>query len=279
MSETAYEARILRVVDHLWANLDAPLDLDRLAEVACFSPYHFHRLYRGITGETVAETVRRLRLHRAAGALLASERPIAEIAATAGYGSQAAFTRAFAAYYGAAPGLYRQSAASAHQLEEKMVPVETLYLTALPCLALAHVGPEQHIDKAFETLALHAAPRGLMTETTRFFAVYYDDPTLVPAEALRSHACLTVPAETLAEPPLEKLTVGGRRYAVARFIGPYAELERAYHWLYSTWLPQQGVEPGDAPCLEEYLNDPKQVPPSELETLIYIPLAEAGLQP
>lgn len=276
MTENPYEARILRVIDHLWANLDMPLDLDRLADVACFSPYHFHRLYRGMTGETVAETVRRLRLHRAAGALLASDRPIAEIAATAGYGSQAAFTRAFAAYYGAAPGFYRQSAAAPDQLEEKMVPVEMLRLPALTCLALAHVGQEQHIDKAFETLALHAAPRGLLTEATRFFAVYYDDPTLVPPEALRSHACLTVPPETSAEPPLENLTVGGRLYAVARFIGPYAELERAYQWLYSTWLPQQAMEPGDAPCLEEYLNDPKQVPPAELETLIYIPLAEVA---
>jgi AraC family transcriptional regulator len=276
MAEPPYEARILRVINYLWANLDAPLDLDRLAEVACFSPYHFHRLYRGITGETVAETVRRLRLHRAAGALLASDRPITAIAATAGYGGQAAFTRAFAAHYGAAPGFYRQSAASPARLEETMVPVEILHLPAQTCLALAHVGPEQHIDKAFETLALHAAPRGLMTEAARFFAVYYDDPTRVPAEALRAHACLTVPRETLAEPPLENLTLGGQRYAVARFVGPYAELERAYHWLYSTWFPTQGIEPGDAPCLEEYLNDPKQVPPADLETLIYIPLAEEG---
>ena len=61
-----YASRIQRVVDHLAEHLDDPLDLESLARVAHFSPYHFHRIYRGILGETVHDTVRRLRLQRAA---------------------------------------------------------------------------------------------------------------------------------------------------------------------------------------------------------------------
>ena len=65
--------RIQRVVDYLAEHLDETLDLDALAHVACFSPYHFHRVYRGLLGETVNDTVRRLRLHRSAVDLLDRE--------------------------------------------------------------------------------------------------------------------------------------------------------------------------------------------------------------
>ena len=65
-----YASRIQRVVDYLAEHLDDPLELETLARVACFSPYHFHRIYRGLLGETVNDTVRRLRLQRAAIDLL-----------------------------------------------------------------------------------------------------------------------------------------------------------------------------------------------------------------
>ncbi|AWB65806.1 hypothetical protein C2869_04840 [Saccharobesus litoralis] len=48
-----YQNRLSRVVDYIWQNLTQPLDINQLADIACFSPYHFHRLYRGMLGETV----------------------------------------------------------------------------------------------------------------------------------------------------------------------------------------------------------------------------------
>ena len=61
-----YGGRLERVLAYLADNLDRELDLDRLADVACFSPFHFHRIFHALQGETVAESVRRMRLHRAA---------------------------------------------------------------------------------------------------------------------------------------------------------------------------------------------------------------------
>src|SRR5262245_27453487 len=102
-----YSERIQRVADYLAGHLDEDLDLETLAGVACLSPYHFHRIYRALLGETVNETVRRLRLHRAAIDLLDRELSIERTAQRAGYTSQAAFTRAFRAEYGEPPARYR----------------------------------------------------------------------------------------------------------------------------------------------------------------------------
>ena len=64
-----YEPRLRRVIAHVHDHLDEPLDLNALAEIACLSPHHWHRIYHAMFGETLANTVKRLRLHRAAGRL------------------------------------------------------------------------------------------------------------------------------------------------------------------------------------------------------------------
>jgi len=105
---TRYETRLARVLDPIYDHLDEPLDMGRLAEIACLSPYHWHRIYQAMYGETVATTVRRLRLHRAAGYLANSSMPIAEIAERSGYSSLRSFSRTFRAVCGVPPARYRR---------------------------------------------------------------------------------------------------------------------------------------------------------------------------
>ncbi len=278
----ALARRIDRVLAHLGGALDGELSLDRLAEVASLSRFHFHRSYRALLGETVAETVRRLRLTRAAGALVQGRRPIAEIARSAGYGSVAAFTRAFAAAYGQPPAAYRKAgrlvppadpapADPARPYEVRLERQPPLTLLGLP-----HRGPYIELGAAFERLFAWAGARGLLRPDTRSVGLYWDDPAAVPARELRSAACISLPdtAATLAGPAgSERHALPGGRMAVARHQGPYGELEAAYDWLYRSWLPASGLEPADHPCFEIYLNDPRQVAPAALLTDVCLPLA------
>ena len=65
-----YEARVNRVIDHIRGNLAEELSLSTLARAASISPFHFHRVFRAITGETLFGFIHRLRIEKAAGALL-----------------------------------------------------------------------------------------------------------------------------------------------------------------------------------------------------------------
>ena len=94
--QAEYEERLLRVLAHIHDHLDGDLSLDALADVACMSRFHWHRVFRAMTGETLADVVRRIRLSRAANALVREDRPIEEIAARYGYSGPAGFSRAFA---------------------------------------------------------------------------------------------------------------------------------------------------------------------------------------
>jgi AraC family transcriptional regulator len=274
-----YAIRLDRVVMWLADHLDGQLDLARLADVACMSPYHFHRIYHAMQSETAAETVRRLRLHRAAVELIAGALPVPRIAQRAGYGSQEAFTRAFKAAYGVPPARYRASFVpipSTRKTEDEMQTIEyqaTIRQTPpIRVAALAHRGDYQTIGTTFQRLSTIAAGHGLFGPTTRSFGIYYDDPSATPRDALRSEACITVPDGWTPSGELQLREVRGGRYVVTLHVGPYAELERSYKWLYGTWLAQSGEEAADSPCVEEYLNDARTVPPPELRTEIWLPL-------
>ena len=97
----SYERRMIRVIEHIHADPAGDLSLDRLAEVAAMSRFHWHRVFHGMTGETCAQAVRRVRLHRAACWLVQTDWPVTQVAARAGYPDRHAFQRAFKAAYGA----------------------------------------------------------------------------------------------------------------------------------------------------------------------------------
>jgi len=272
-----YPARIQRVVDYLAVHLDEALDLETLARVAHFSPYHFHRIYRGLLGETVNDTVRRLRLHRSAIDLLDRDLGIDRTARRAGYASQAAFTRAFRAEYGEPPARYRVARRATELDQERnltMYQVEILTLPKLRVAAIEHRGDYQLTGKAFERLMTVAATTGLLTPDTRTIGIYRDDPVSVPQDELKSTACITVPDDWAPSGELTEAHIEGGRYARIVHTGPYTELKTAYDWLYQTWLPNSAEEPRNLPCLEEYLNNPRQVPVKDLETAVMMPLEE-----
>lgn len=273
-----YEARLERVLDYIHDHLTDDLDIAVLADVACLSQYHWHRIYRGVTGETLANTVRRLRLHRAAGELLVTRRAIPDIAETWGYSDVAAFTRAFAAAYGMPPGRYRETG-QLHAFEVRnrtkefsMQNVDIVDIEAIPTIGLPHKGAYMTIGRGFDKLWGLLNARGLVRGMPRILALYYDDPNLMTEADLKSFACVSLPHDVDVVAPLETRVIEGGTYAVMTHKGPYAELHTSYDALYGGWLPQSGRQVRDAPAFEEYLNDPRSTAPSELLTRIYLPL-------
>ncbi len=280
----SYSKRIDRVLEFLVSHLDEPLDIHRLAEEAHLSAYHFHRVYVAMIGETLAETLRRRRLHMAAVSLISSSLPIAKIAERANYASVQAFTRAFREAYGLAPAQYRLhgklSAALRHASqsipkEKVMFHLKDVAIKTIPQVrvaALEHRGDYQQIGHSFEKVAAWAAGKGFLRDDIRSFGIYYDDPMSKPKNELVSEACVEAPETVVGEGNVRVLKTPGGKCAVFEFTGPYSDLEKPWRWLYDTWLPQSGEEPRDAPPYEEYLNDARFTPPSQLKTAICIPL-------
>lgn len=275
---------VARAMAFVAANLDGMLELELVAAAGAFSPCHFRRIFRALAGETLAEHIQRSRLQRAAKDLIDGALPLPRIAGRAGHTGVAAFTRAFRTAYGVPPAAYRTRSgiglADPRTNPAQESTMHNVTFTDFPALRLAairHVGPFIGIGAAFDRVQAWGAARGLVGTTTRFLAVYHDDPNSVPLAQCRADAGFSVGPEVAGEGEVRIIEVPASRAAVLRFKGPYAEIEGAYEWMYGTWLPQSGQEPANLPGLEEYLNDPRTTPPADLLTDIILPLAKLSV--
>lgn len=288
-----YAARLNRVVDQIQAHLADPLDLELLARVACFSPFHFHRLFRAWTGETLQAFIQRLRLEKAAHQLAFSPfKPITEIAFDCGFGSSSAFARAFREHHGLSASEWRnrklgqsrrktgKAQATDPARSSEMpgwhaaaleIPMTTFPLTVQVQNLSAHtiayvrnVGPYKGNPALFErlygTLCGWAGPRGLMQPDTRFMNLYHDNPDITPEAKQRIEVALTVPEGTQGSGEIGVKHLEGGSYAMARIdILPH-QYEEAWQSLVAGWLPGSGYQFDDRPALEIYHNDPANDP-------------------
>lgn len=274
----SYETRLGRVTDHIYDHLDDEIGIDRLAEIACLSPYHWHRIYTAMRGETVTATIKRLRLARAADRLANSDMAVPLIAERAGYGTVESFGRAFKEAYGQPPADYRANGShaafkAANASEDAAgFPIEIVDLPPLRCASVPHRGSYMQIDRAMGRLFDALGKQRLLDNGTRMIGLFLDDPDLVPTEDLRSKACAPMADGAVLAEPLEQTIIRSGPYARLRYQGPYADMRGAYRWLLGVWLPRSGRDAADAPIFEAYLNSPTEVSPADLLTDIHLPL-------
>ena len=211
-TEQDYRERIVRTLVYLQQHLDDPLDLEQVAGVAAFSPFHFHRIFRGLVGETLREHTRRLRLERAAGCLKRNDRPVTEVALQAGFETHESFTRAFGDMFGVPPSAYRaahkpapDSASDTHYEDveryhaptySELPPVEVKELPPVRMIFLRHVGPYDQVGAdvgPVDVMGRHARPDGAGHEDDR-------NRSLTIRKSRRPARSVTTPAIAIDRP-------------------------------------------------------------------------------
>ena len=282
-----YAARFNRVVDHIQAHLGEAMDLETLAGVACFSPYHFHRLFHGWMGETIHDFILRLRVERAAAQLAYNPgKSITEVALDCGFSSSSTFARAFRAFHGVSASQWRQdrnfrkadrkdckapAADGAPCLGDDPLPsraraytmtlnVAVRHLAPMNVAYIRHVGPFQENAALFERLLGRirswAGPRGLLLPSASLLSISHDAPEITAAERLRLDAAITVPEGTPVGGEICGQRLEGGSYAVSRVRIRANQFMEAWDALMGGWLPGSGYQPDDRPRFEIYFNDP-----------------------
>jgi AraC family transcriptional regulator len=289
----SYTERLLKVLVHIQNHLDEELSLEALAAVAHFSPYHFHRIFRGMVGESVREHVRRLRLERAALRLKHGNEPVTSVAFDAGYESHQAFTRAVTALFGVPPSAFRrnhrslrfpQAPSGVHYVPNggpaalhpytgggpMEVHVETLQPKRVAFIR--HTGPYREVGATFGRLFAWAGQRGYLSPQSTFLGLAHDDQEVTPPEKLRYDACMVVDEGFAGEGEVGVQEIAGGEYAVTVHRGPYHRVAETYYRLCGEWALQSGHELRSAPTFGVFLNDPNTTDPEDLRTEIYLPL-------
>ncbi|HAN17359.1 MAG: hypothetical protein A2X13_00750 [Bacteroidetes bacterium GWC2_33_15] len=296
-----YIFRVNKVIDYIDKNLDKPLNLNVLADIANFSPFHFHRIFTTFTGETLNNFVKRLRIEKSASLLMNNpETSITEIAYYCGYSSNSVFCRAFKEYFKCSAKDYRQKMLNElsknGQLDSKIdklkksssdyirimelnekwkklmkTNVEIKEMPELNLIYCRHIGQFDQIGKAYEKLFKWAGPRGLLNQNTKTVTVYHDDPNVTEIEKVRQSACITVKNDMKPEGEFGKLILPKGKYAVGHFEIDVKEFEQAWNTM-CIWVSESGYQPDDRNSYELYHQDPADHPEYKFVLDICIPV-------
>ncbi len=298
----ATRKRYATVLAYIDAHLENALEIDRLADVACVSKFHFQRQFSALFGLSVGAHITRLRLRRAAWQL--AFRPqlrIGDIAAQAGYENAESFARAFRQHSGLSPSEFRlapdfssdtlRDPALSSTTTEPVIAMKTLHghyplhvidFPATTIAALEHRGaPEQLMHSVQQFISWRKA-QGLSPTRSATWNIVYDDPATTPADRYRFDVGATLlpgivvldaDGKVPANPQgviAKQLPAG--RCAVLRLQGGDDGLRAAFDWLYGEWLPASGEELRDFPAFMQRVKFFPDVPAHEAVTDIYLPL-------
>lgn len=290
-----YEERINKVFEFIEQNLDQPLSLKCLAETACFSPYHFHRIFCALVGETPMDYLRRIRLEKSA--LLLSYKKIlsvTEVAMQCGFSSPAVFSRAFQSHFHMSPKTYRQkkleklpdakmekgrkAILKLDQTISQPLYIKLEHFPAYTVIFARHQnGYNKEIGNVWGRLMHWAFAHDLLSSDSRTFGIPLDSPEITPASKCRYLACLIIdPAyrENLKLPGyLSFMEIPGGIYAIRHFEGMESNITNAYNELYGNWLPSSGFEPADSPVLEVYDNNNRERSKGKFKFDICLPVS------
>ncbi len=214
-----YKKRIVKAIQYIDDHLDTDLSLQIIAEVGAYSPFHFHRIFKLVTGETVQQYISRKRIEGSAFYLaLRKQSSIKDIYLQFGFSSHSAFTKTFKSYYGQSPSAFRKSVPEHfHQIrlqESKNGQADTVFSTYLcnienllnwttmnlkieamnlPEMNLAAVMSLgiANVEPSYTVLIDWAKDKNLFPgENVKMVSVYHDSFKVTPPDKVRIHACM-----------------------------------------------------------------------------------------
>ena len=289
-SRSEYYARINRVMDYIDHHLEHTLELKDIAAIANFSPFHFHRIFTFLIGETPIDYIQRLRVEKAAMKLQQEPLlPITEVAYSCGFGSISLLSRTFKRYFGTTPTQFRQKEKPVFTYNGQLFSkngqmirknlkvdsdsdsdlcsvefknfyfmnanVEIKEMPEMKAVYCRHIGPFHLIGQAYEKVARWAAPRGLyVPNVSKTATVTHDDPTVTDLDKIRQSACIIVTEDVKVEGEIGKMVIPGGKYVVGHFELGMDEFQQAWNTM-CHWFTESGYQQGDGCPYELYHND------------------------
>ncbi|MEJ2407175.1 MAG: GyrI-like domain-containing protein [Candidatus Thiodiazotropha sp.] len=306
-----YIRRVNRVIDYIKDNLDGDVSLERLSVVANFSKYHFHRIFKAVTGENVNAYIGRQRAEKSAFMLLYNpSQSITSIAYDVGYSSPSVFSREFKSIYELSPSNWRKIRNSnickvesnsgkesidcelyldfsktkplwRNKMSQKFeLNIEVREMPDIPIAYFRHHGAYDPFDKElfqslFQKLMSWAVPLNLFkppqTKALTIYSSGHPDTTEPDKLAVDVAISLENALNVTGDIGIRSIPAG--QYAVVSLVDvTMDESGKAWDTLFNDWLPHSGYQPGDGAYYINHQNDPEQHPQKLYTLEMYLPV-------
>ena len=287
--KSLYLKNLMQAIAYMEENLGKDLALGDIAEAAAYSPFHFTRLFRSVTGQTPYGYLRKRRLTEAALELASGNKRVIEIAINYCFGSQEAFTRAFKEVFGVTPATYRQNPFYLHGT--CIAPFTKHYLInclggiemdpvfekigVLKLIGMAYYGDnkDMEISKVWDEFNPLTPSLGYDGESPCYGICFYSSRF---AQTGRFYYLAAVAVESLDQISMPITMLGkilpSSEYAVFKHQGSAEKIRDTYSYIYGKWLPDSGYENPFGYDFERYGKDFKMDWTGSLD--ICIPIAK-----
>lgn len=279
--QTDYKNRINRVFEFIDQNLESDLSLNAVSEIAFFSPFHFHRVFKFVTEETLNEYVKRKRIEKSASDLLHKNITATQIAHKYGFSDNSSYSRAFKKYFRVSPTEFKNQNpnkfSKIRQLKskngqeypdyEKYICIinnlkkwtemnAKIEIKEMPKMDLAYVssiGP-QNLESAYQKLMKWATPQGLMNEQTKMVTIYHDSFKVTEPNKVRMSASILLNKTVEADGEIGLTSIQKGKFIVGSFEIGLNEFEKSWTGLF-VWMNENGYKKADREPFEIYYNN------------------------
>ena len=268
----SYLNQIQRGVDYIEAHLDVPISISTVARDAGMSQWHFQRMFRGLTGDTVKNYIRSRRLGRALDVLLNTDKRIIDIALEADFESQESFTRAFKAAFDMTPAQYRKTGKRLsfprkirfdkdylEHINKGMSTVPEIYAQKALCLVglrTSFFGTDSEKNNIGEKLPplwqqfLSRLPEIKNTVGGMCYGIVRQLSD--SSDELEYFCAIEVTLVTDIPEGMQVIHTPACTYAKFTHRGAVNLIDNTINYIYSTWLPNSGRRHADTADLEFY---------------------------
>ncbi|CAM4255291.1 AraC family transcriptional regulator [Erysipelothrix inopinata] len=287
-----YWKRIYLVQDYIEKHPTEIFTVENLAQISGLSQYHFHRIFKALTQETIYEFVTRTNMEWALGMLLhRQDLSITDIAYELGYSDSAVFSRSFKRYYDMSPRKIRSEDSKnrkvivkpriynegVDEVEVKPILIEHKIIKPLKLIYQRKIGSYSQLESygdVIQHLFSIALNGNILNENSKPVTIYHSSPEISETENQRTTFGLFVKETTKGVPrdDVSVMTLDESEYAVLSFELDLDEYPAAWNYIYESWLGESGYLPRNAPPFEVYKNNPLEHPLGKHLVDIYIPV-------
>lgn len=300
MTSEEHFKRIRKVFAYIDEHIQDELSLEKIAEIGAYSPFHFHRIFKAITTETLQEYITRKRLEKSAMMLsLKKKKNLKEIYSEVGFKSNATFSKTFKKYYGISPSVFRKTSPenfrkigqtiskigqkevvfeqylyNLNQIKifmEESAKIEVKEMPEMHLASVLSIGV-QNIENAYNKLVSWAISKNLFPrEHVKMITVYHDSFKVTAPDKVRIHACMLLEGPIKNDGEIFYETLPKGKYIVGNFCISIHDFEKAWNGLF-LWMSENGYQFRKTNPYEIYHNNFKEHPEKKCIVDFCIPI-------
>ncbi|WP_439130621.1 AraC family transcriptional regulator [Polaribacter sp.] len=293
--------RICKAILYIEENLDKNLNLQCIAQKAYFSPFHFHRLFKAVTQETVHNFINRKRIEKAAAYLIhQKELTSTEISEVVGFSSLSSFSKAFKKFYGISPNQFKKESFkkyskickteskngqikigfeqyicninnTLHWFKMNSKKTQIKIVPRLDVAYIAHKGKMEAIGSVYHQLVKWATPKGFIHDKTKMLTIYHDSPKITDPNHLRMSACIVLTDAIEMDDSINFKVLSSTKCIVSRFEITAFQFQEAWESSFA-WMAEHGYQKANKDPFEIYHNNADEHPEQKFIVDFCIPI-------